>query len=556
MNRPWSCGAGARRSDRPRQAEARVARALATSVPAVFALVLVAWPFGAILRRGLVPDGHIDFGPVVDVVASARSRALVSFTVRQALLSTIVTLAIGLPAAWAASRRWWGAPIVRVVSTSAFVMPTVVMGLAFRSVIDRGLRGILLAHAAFNVAVVVRLVGERWRTMHDDATAAARSLGATPGRAFRDVTLPRLRPAVSAAALLTFLFSFTSFGVVLLLGDSGQATIETEIYRLTRTLRFDAAAALALVQVVVVAAVFAANGAVARRTTVLQPRAPAELWPLAGVVASAPALALVTVPVAVLAARVLHPGGRWGLAGLRTLARDDLVLPVRPIETLGISLRYAAVACGVAMLVGMLAAATVGTGRRRFGRVVDVLLLLPLGVSAVTIGYGYLITFDEAPLRLRDHWYAVPLAHAAVAVPFVVRALVPALGAVDPRVREAAASLGARRMRVWTSIDLPLVAPALAVAAGFAAAISLGEFGATALLGRNGTPTAPFAITRLLGAPGSANRLAADALALVLVGLTLVVMAIAERVGARSGRRVAARDIRVAARLRRQVAAR
>lgn len=514
----------------------RVARAVAISLPALFAIVLVAWPLAAILRRGLAPDGGVDLGPVVDVVARSRTRAIVGFTIRQALLSTIVTLAVGLPAAWAASRRWWGAPVVRALCTSAFVMPTVVMGLAFRAVFDRGLVGILLAHAAFNVAVVVRIVGERWSLVHDDAAAAARSLGATAGRAFRDVTLPRLRPAVSAAALLTFLFSFTSFGVVLLLGDRGQATIETEIYRQTRTLRFDAAGALALVQVLIVAFVFALNGRIQRRNVVLRSRTTPPVHAVGALAAALPAMFVVTIPTGVLANRVLRPDGEWGLAGLRTLTRDDLVLAVRPIETLGVSLHYAAVACGVAMLVGGLAAAVVVRRASRTARLIDVVLLLPLGVSAVTIGYGYLITFDEAPLRLRDHWYVVPLAHAAVAAPFVVRALVPAFGAVDSRVRDAAATLGAGRVRVWSTIDLPLVAPAIALASGFAAAISLGEFGATALLGRSGTPTAPFAITRLLGAPGVANRLAADALALTLVVATLILMTGAERVGARIGR--------------------
>ena len=78
----------------------------------------------------------------------------------------------------------------------------------------------------------------------------------------------------------------------------------------------------------------------------------------------------------------------------------------------------------------------------------------------------------------------VPIAQALVAIPFVVRAVVPVLRAIDPRLREAAAMLGASPARVWREVDLPIVARAALVAAGFAFAISLGEFGATLFIVR------------------------------------------------------------------------
>ena len=153
-------------------------------------------------------------------------------------------------------------------------------------------------------------------------------------------------------------------------------------------------------------------------------------------------------------------------------------------------------------------------------------LMIPLGVSAVTVGFGFLIALDHPPLDLRDSLWLVPLAHALVAVPFVIRAMVPALRSIDPAVRDAAAVLGASPGRAWIEVDLPIVSRAATTAAGFAFAVSLGEFGATVFLyaTRTDWPTLPIAIYRFLGQPGPANFGAAMALSTILMVLTVVVV--------------------------------
>ncbi len=509
------------------------ARRLAALLPALFALVMVAWPLAAILRRGFAPEGSLALDALEDLFRSSRSRRVIAFTVEQAALSTGLTLLVGLPAAWATSRRWRGAAVVRALFTVSFVLPTVVMGIAVRSFLDRGLLAIVLAHAAFNVAVVARIVGAAWAQLDPTEEDAAQTLGASPPRAFLDVTAARLAPSIAAAALITFLFSFTSFGVIAVLGDARTATIEIEIWRSARTLALDRAAALTLVQLVVVVVVLwlaswagRPNVEVARVPQALRARSP-----LLVAAAVAPAVAIVGLPLAVLFFSALRPRGSFSLAAARALVSDDTALAVRPIEALGTSLRFCAVATVVAGVVGGLAAFALAGRRTRSRRGLDAVLMLPLGVSAVTLGYGYLITFDEPPLELRAHWWIVPLAHAAVAVPFVVRAVLPALRSIDPRWREAAGTLGAAPSRAWRDVDLPLAARSFSVGVGFAAAISLGEFGATALLAREGTPTAPFAIARLLGQPGDRNVLGARALAIALGALTTVIVLLTERGG-------------------------
>ena len=129
---------------------------------------------------------------------------------------------------------------------------------------------ILIAHVFFNYAVVVRTVGAFWGGLDPRMEEAARSLGATAWAAFREVTLPRLRPAIASAAAIVFLFSFTSFGVVLILGGPRRATLETEIYRqaVTRT-DLETAAALAVVQLVAVLALVVVSTRLERRRPIV-----------------------------------------------------------------------------------------------------------------------------------------------------------------------------------------------------------------------------------------------------------------------------------------------
>jgi thiamine transport system permease protein len=199
-----------------------------------------------------------------------------------------------------------------------------------------------------------------------------------------------------------------------------------------------------------------------------------------------------------------------------------------PLEAIGNSLWIASVATIIALLIGMSAAAVVAYSSGPAARSFDLLLMLPLGTSAVTIGFGMLIALDW-PVDLRAHVLLIPLAHALVAIPFVVRLSVPVMRSVQPRLREAAAVLGASPARIWREIDLPIAARALAVSAGFAFAISLGEFGATSFIARPDTPTLPIAVFRLLGRAGALNFGQAMAMSTILMAVTTAVVLLVDR---------------------------
>ncbi|MEU3946785.1 iron ABC transporter permease [Streptomyces sp. NPDC029526] len=523
------------------------------ALPVAFFAVFFAYPVAAIVARGLNIDGVWQFGRIGEVLARSDVRQVLWFTTWQALASTALTLLIALPGAYVFARfDFPGKQVLRAVVTVPFVLPTVVVGSAFLAVVGRGgltddlwgvrldttVWAILLAHVFFNYAVVVRTVGGLWAQLDPRQEEAARMLGASRFAAWRTVTLPALAPAVSAAALMVFLFTFTSFGVVQILGGPAFSTLEVEIYRQTAEI-FDlsTAAVLTMIQFAAVGAILALHAWTVRRreaalrlvdaaTTARRPRGAGQ-WALLGSVVATAAVLLV-LPLAVLVERSL---GAAGLGYYRALTRDDGgVFLVAPVEAVGNSLRYALAATVIAVVIGGLAA--VALTRRDAGRWVrgfDALLMLPLGVSAVTVGFGFLIALDEPPLDLRASWILVPLAQALVGVPFVVRTMLPVLRAVDSRLREAAAVLGASPWRAWREVDLPMVRRALLIAAGFAFAVSLGEFGATVFIARPDNPTLPVAVARLLGRPGDLNYGQAMALSTILMIVCAVALLLLER---------------------------
>ena len=512
------------------------ARWVAVGVPAAFLAVFFVYPVGAILWRGLGEEG---LRPMSDLFASPRTRGVVWFTVWQALVSTAITLVVALPAAALVSRlRSRRRHLVRGLVTVPFVLPTVVVagafeGLFFRFGLDQGdfrLRhtvwAVLLAHVFFNYAVVVRIVGSFWSGLDHHLEEQARVLGAGPIQTFWAVTLPRLRPAVASACAIVFLFSFTSFGVVLLLGGPRRATLETEIYRQAVT-RGDlrSAAALALLQLFAVLALIAAATRLERRrpapTGVVHrpPKPPrrAFMW-----ASSAMMTVLLGGPIAILVERSLAVGDGYGLDHYRALTERVPQLPASAATALGTSLAFAVAASAMALTIGTLTAFAVVHGRLSLRRIFDLGLTLPLGTSAVTIGFGILIALDEPPLDLRTSRWIIPIAHALVGTPFVVRTMVPVLRRIDPQIREAAAVLGASPGRVRRLVDLPIAGRGMLVGAGFAFAVSLGEFGATSFLPRRPeTLTAPLALFRLLSTPGDLLRGQAMALAVVLMGIGL-----------------------------------
>lgn len=465
------------------------------------------------------------------------------FTVWQAAVSTLLTVLLALPGAYVFARyEFRGKTLLRALTTVPFVMPTIVVAAAFSSLLGprgrlnlwlmawRGLERppiqlhhtiwiILLAHVFYNYTVVLRMVGGFWANLNPRLEEAARVLGGSHWRVLREVTLPLLFPAIGAAALLVFIFCFTSFGVVLILGGPRFATLEVEIYRQTvHMFNLPLAAALSLLQILFTLGLMLIYTRLQTRISVpleFRPRRVTQqrtrTWSarVLVIVNVAFMLALLVTPLLALVERSLSAGieGGYDLRYYQQLSysRRGSILFVPPWEAIRNSVAFGTATVILALALGTPAAQLLARPRSRLVRWLDPLFMLPLATSAVTLGFGYIIALDKPPLNLRASLALVPLAHTLVALPFVIRSLLPVLRGIQPGLREAAAVLGASPWRVWREVDLPIVGRALLVGAVFAFTVSLGEFGATVLIARPQYPTLPVAIYRFLGQPGVAN---------------------------------------------------
>lgn len=511
-------------------------RAAIVAAPALFLAYFFVYPLATVLATGFLNDGRIDLGPLGAVLGRPGLLGVAWFTIWQAVASTVLTVILALPAAYAIARfDFPGKRLLRAAIVVPFVLPTVVVGSAFLALLGPGgplgvdLRqtvwAILIAHVFFNYAVVVRTVGAYWERLDPTLEEAARTLGAGPIAVFRRVTLPLLRPAIASAASLVFLFTFTSFGIILILGGIGNATIEVAIWRqATALLDFPVAAALAFLQMVGIAAILflysryqekrAVQFSLSSVAVTRRPATRGERIYLT--VALGFTGLLLGGPLLVLIGRSIRTDSSYGFGAYTALAGRIEGLAATPATAIWNSFRFAIAATVLAVAIGLAAAAVVAYHRGRLSRSFDALLMLPLGTSAVTLGFGFLLALD-APIDLRTSIWIIPAAHSLVAIPFVVRTAVPVMRSVRHRLREAAATLGAPPHRVWREIDLPLVTRAALVGAGFAFAVSLGEFGATSFLALPTNPTLPTAIFRLLSRPGTTSLTTAMALSTVLM---------------------------------------
>jgi thiamine transport system permease protein len=534
---------------------------LAAAIPLAFLAIFFLWPVVSLVATGFVDDGRFDPSGIPEVFGAQRTWRVIGQTLAQAGLATLLSVALGLPAAYVLYRlEFPGRTVLQGLLTVPFVLPTVVVGVAFSALLgpggplgwlglERSLASIVAALAFFNVTVVARTVGSFWARLDRSSELAARVLGAGRVRAWMTATLPALTPAIASAASLVFLFSSTSFGIVLILGGREFSNVETEIYRLTvQFLDLRGAAVLSLAQFAIVgvslfvSARLRSSGerAVARREEADRAQRPGRGDVPALIVFGATTLLLHAAPILTLVTRSLRDReGSWTLANYVALVDppEELPLDGPVLGAIGLSFRIALVAAAIAMVLGILIALVLSrrpasTALRRSMAAFDGLVMLPLGVSAVTLGFGLLLTMHR-PLGigfdLRTSVVLIPIAQALVSLPLVVRTLLPVLRGIDQQLRFAAGALGASPFAVLRTIDLPMLGRSAGLALGFAFAVSLGEFGATSFLVRPGAQTLPVAVAELIGhqAPGSYG--AGLAGAVVLAVITAGVMLLAER---------------------------
>ncbi len=491
-----------------------------------------------------------------------------NFTFLQAFLSTILTLLVGLPAAWLFARfDFPGRKTLRAISLLPFILPTVVVAAAFNTLIGpqgwinqalmallnlstpplkllNSLPAILLAHVFYNTSIIIRIVSSSWSRLNPRLEQASRLLGATPWQTFTKVTLPLLAPSLLSASLLVFLFDFTSFGVVLMLGGPQFSTIEVEIYnQALNRFNLPVAGLLSVIQLgitLVVTLLQASVNTPRFGKAALNPEKralsrPARGWQKAVVFFMVISLILMfAVPVLSLVSRSLvtleaDRGQRGEVAIGLTLRyyrelfqnRSGSIFYVPPIQAIRNSLLYSGITILIVGILGTLTAYAMAR-RARFNKFLEPLFMLPLGASAVTLGLGFLLIFNRPPWANSQFPLLIPIAHSLIALPFVVRTMLPAIRGIPESLREASRSLGANPLQVLLKVDLPILLRSLLVSLVFVFTISLGEFGASSFLSNPHAPTIPVAIYRYISQPGALNygqALAMSSLLLLVCGL-------------------------------------
>jgi thiamine transport system permease protein len=397
--------------------------------------------------------------------------------------------------------------------------------------LERTFALILIAHVFYNCPIALRMISTGWANQNPRIEQAARVLGVSGWRLWWWVRLPIIAPYIFSAGLLVFIFTFTSFGVIIVLGGISFATVEVEIYRQALNIfNLPVASALSLLQITFMAVLMTGYNAVQRRnsseiTSALVMVRTAQGWGerlLVWASAGGIFVLLITPLVALIARSFWTPDG-WSMryyVALSTNTRGS-VLFAPPIEAIGTSVAFAALTVVLAGALGMIASYLIAQRiphvPKALSRAFDTALMLPLATSAVTLGFGFIVALDTPPLNLRTSPLLIPIAHALIAMPFVIRSLVPAITNMPLQLSHAGLILGASRLQVFRRVELPILSRPLMVAATFSFTVSMGEFGATTFIARPDIATMPTVIFRLLGQPGSLNYGQAVAMSSILL---------------------------------------
>ena len=520
-------------------------------VSTVFFSIFYFFPLGKILWYGLSPEN------ITAVFGSHTTWKIIWFTLWQALISTAVSLCVGILIANILTRfNFRGRGALSVLATIPFVMPTVVVASAFLSLnslfklegtvfsLEGGPFGIIVAHVFFNTAIVVRTLGGWWGQLSLDPEYAARTLGAGTFKTFFLVTFPRLKPALIAAGSLAFLFTFTSFGIILILGSLKEATIETEIWRYaTQRIDINTAAALGIAQLAIVVLMLTINSrlrskygtselgsiAVSDGSTHTTKFRRARLY--SGVLFT---LLFLGTPLVLLIERSLRTPNGYSFTYYRAIFTKSVSDRFSIFETRTAiinSITWALLAMAIATILGYLAAVLLSSPSEKISKLTDVLFLLPLGTSGVLLGFGIIVTLNSSFWDIRSSWWIIPIAQAILGIGLVARIVGTALRDVNTEMRDAAKVLGASDVKIWRHVDLPIISKSLIAGASFSFAIAIGEFGATAFLVRPQRPTIPTTIFNLLGRPGASTYGQAMALCVVLAGVTAISIGLLDRTG-------------------------
>lgn len=490
------------------------------------------------------------------------------FTLLQATLSTLASLLVALPGAYLiATYSFRGKRLILALSAIPFVIPSILVVLGF--VIFFGNNGflnrilmalfeleepplsilysfpaIILAHTFYNFPIIMSLVSSYWEHMDGNCETASYTLGATKAKTFFSITLPRLLPAIISAASLVFLFCFNSFAIILVLGGGPQyTTMEVEIYRQARMLgQSGSAAALSLFSILVTSILLLwynstqkrlARSETYRNSNRLNEKKPATLFgKLLALLYTVASFLFILGPIASVVVRSFMASSSRSSAETFSLKWYRQLLSLeRATGHMNSALQALSNSLLIALLVALCTvplALTLSAAIRRKekkGSMLELFGMLPMTVSSVIIGLGYYLISAKIRGGLLTSYSLVVLAHMVIAIPFVLRTILPEYRKIPDSYIHSSLTLGAGPLRTFLLIELPLLRGAMFTGAIFAFALSMGEFNATLTLANSSIVTLPIVMYRLIG---SYNFQGACALGTILIAVCAIVFIASE----------------------------
>ncbi len=534
----------------------------AIASPLVLLGAFLVFPVVTVLVEGLVYGPGTSF---IDVISSMVTQSVLNFTVFQALISTILVVIIGLPGAFLLARlRMRGKSLLRASLIVPFVLPPIVVVVGFLRVfgefgildsffmtiagtsdsilnLANGFVGIILAHTFYNIPLVIVMVSSALERLNPEIEETAEILGATTFQKFRHVILPHIRASLLAASVLTFLFCFMSFPIVLALGEGRYMTLEVRIWYAFRTFDFGEASSLAMIQILITMALAYSYIRLGRiqdnggRTGTIKTMSFDEIslkWRACAAGYLVLIAVLVAGPIIAIAqAAVYNPfSDQYTLQGFANLLDPGAGGGLLPLAN---SLLYAVLATILAVVFGIPLAYLHRTRQRGLPTLASAMTLLPLGVSAITVAYG-LMRIIAVPLGLTTNpWVLIVIAQTLIGLPFSARAIEISLRNIDSEVLEQAESLGASRLQRLFHVELPLLAPGILAGGVFAFAMAIGEMSATLFIALEQNTTLAVVIYQYLGVR---RMVEAGAAAFVLVAICFIAfLAIGKLSGDTSG---------------------
>lgn len=527
------------------------------SIPIVLLSIFLVYPVLRITIEGLLSGRGT---PFLQVISSYSTQYTMVFTTSQATASTVLSVLVGLPGALLISRLdFRGKSIVRSLIIVPFVLPPIVVVVGFMQmfgsygIIDTSLMwltgsstsilniadgavGIVLAHTFYNAPLVILLVSASLERLNPEIEDAAEILGATSNQRFFRITLPHIVPALSAAAILTFLFCFMSFPIVLALGNGVYKTIEVQIWDSFRWADYSEASSLVLIQIIItmtlaIAYIRIGHGndqdvspTSSMRTTKFSAfQRKEKILILAYVVMI---LILIGGPiVAIIRAAIYNPVTRsYSFEGFAYLLTGGASGGFNPLIN---TLFYGGLATILSILLGIPLAYAHRSNSRNLPTLSSVMVLLPLGISSISMAYG-LMTVIAVPTGLNiNPWPIIVIAQTIIGLPFTTRSIEISLRSIDPNIIDQADSLGATPFQRFFFVELPLILPGILVGAVFAFAMAIGEMSATLFIALPQNYTLAIAIYDNLGVR---KFVQAGASALLLVVICVIAFFTMERI--------------------------